>query len=310
MKPIHFEQLLQQLERAGTLTPAKANIVRQRKRDDPDALVSEIMRDIDKLNQTQFMSLLHVEFGSEYLPPEYLRALQPSAQSLARVSSAQAQELAIFPLEYDADKNRLLLLTAYPFNLHVLDELESNLGVAHLQLAFTDEETLGQLHQKYYIGADATFSTGEDDTAFDIGADSDEEAFPGIYGASVANYFDKADAMQAADVSTPAEESGVRGSLSELGLIDMLQALAHGRKTCALFLESGDWYGNIYLEDGNVVHAETNSQKGEEAVYEILGHSTGHFEIVKRTYNGPKTMNENVEGLLLEGLRRQDEATR
>lgn len=310
MKPIDSEKLLGQLLRTAALTPAKAKIVRERKRDDPEALVSEIVRDINRLDEGQFMNLLHAEFGSEFMPPEHLRALQPSAQALARVSSAQAQELAVFPLEYDADKDRLLLLTAYPFNLHVLDELESNLGVANLQLAFTDEETLGQLHQQYYIGAETMLGEGGEDTAFDIGADSDEEAFPGIYGESVASYLAKADPVGAEAGAASEDAGGVRGSLSELGLVDMLQALAHGRKTCALFLESGGWYGNIYLEDGNVVHAETDSKKGEEAVFEILAHPTGHFEIVKRTYSGEKTMNDNVEGLLLEGLRRQDEARR
>lgn len=306
MKPLPHESFIAGLMRAGTLSSAKADAVCQRKDEDPELLVSEILRDMDQLDWEAFMGLLAAEFRTEAMPAEYLRAMQPDAAVIARIGSAQAQELAIFPLDYDAAKNRILVLTAYPFNLHVLEDLEATLGVDELQVAFCDEETLATLQRLFYIGNENLFEAGDDEQAFDIGAASDEEAFPGIYGDAVADYLYSAEP----ETSEGEADEGVRGSLSELSLFDMLQALAHGRKTCALFLESGGWYGSIYLEDGTVVHAETPTQKGEEAFYEVLGHQTGHFEIVKRTFSGEKTLNDGVEGLLLEGMRRQDEGNR
>ncbi|RMF14566.1 MAG: DUF4388 domain-containing protein [Candidatus Dadabacteria bacterium] len=309
MKPVDAQEFLARLEQAGVIDAAQADQVRDLLQERPELLVSEAVRDVIGLDLAGFMPLLAAEFGTEYLPAEQLAALEPTPDALELIDSARAQTLAVFPLSYEADRGRLLVAMAYPFNAHVLGELETELGVPEVQVVFCDEDQLAELHHRYYIGEEDLFAAPDGEEGFDIGALSDEEAFPGIYGDAVANYLYDEPVADDGGAATE-EDSGVRGSLSDLGLVDMLQALGQSRKTCALFVSRGDWYGNMYLEEGFVIHAETPERQGEEAVYEILQQQEGHFELIKRTWSGEKEMLQNVEALLLEGMRRFDEANR
>jgi ActR/RegA family two-component response regulator len=73
---------------------------------------------------------------------------------------------------------------------------------------------------------------------------------------------------------------GVSGSLSEMGLPELIQVLWHGRKTCSLQITSDDATGEIHLQDGKIVHAFWGDEIGENAFYRMVAlRENGNFQV-------------------------------
>jgi DNA-binding response OmpR family regulator len=103
---------------------------------------------------------------------------------------------------------------------------------------------------------------------------------------------------------------GVSGALSEMSLPDMVQVLWHGRKTGSLKIRSGSNTGEIHFVEGAVYNALYSTLRGEEAFYAMLGLSDGDF-VLDPNFRAPQqVVQQSPEALLLEGMRRQDEAGR
>lgn len=312
MKPTDSEAFLTRLQQIGLLSADDAAEVRRLLDEESTLLVSEAVRDLKKLPRPDFLQLLCDEFGSEYVPPDLLEQWPVRAAAIELVPSPMAHELAVFPLDYDAARNRLLILTAHPFNPHVLDELRDLVEVDDIEITFCSEADLAAMLRRGYIGVEEGLDPGDEEAVFDIGAASDEEAFPGIYGSSVADFLwqDDSEFADGEGGGASSHSEGIRGSLADMGVVELLQPLGQNRKTCSLFVEQGEAHGAIYLQDGMVIHAEQGDLQGAEAVYSILGWADGQFEILLRPWSGDPSMMESVEGLLLEGMRRMDEANR
>ncbi|HEV8549013.1 MAG TPA: HD domain-containing phosphohydrolase [Polyangiaceae bacterium] len=103
---------------------------------------------------------------------------------------------------------------------------------------------------------------------------------------------------------------GVSGSLSEMGLPDMVQVLWHGRKTGALKIRSQAGSGEIHFVNGNIYNALFGTQRGEEAFYAMLALAQGDFVLDPNFVAPQELFNKSPEALLLEGMRRLDEAQR
>jgi response regulator RpfG family c-di-GMP phosphodiesterase len=100
---------------------------------------------------------------------------------------------------------------------------------------------------------------------------------------------------------------GVSGSLTEMGLPDMVQVLFHGRKTGKLRIRSGDEDGEIHFLKGAIVNALWQGESGAGAFYRLLALSEGDFQL-DPGFKPPETLiTDAVETLLLEGMRRLDE---
>jgi DNA-binding response OmpR family regulator len=97
------------------------------------------------------------------------------------------------------------------------------------------------------------------------------------------------------------------GSLSDMGLVDLLQTVDNSKKSGVLYLTSGDQRGAIYVRDGNVVDAELGALHGERALYRALVFSDGSFEIDFRDVRREDMIRVSTQGLLMEGMRRVDE---
>jgi response regulator RpfG family c-di-GMP phosphodiesterase len=103
---------------------------------------------------------------------------------------------------------------------------------------------------------------------------------------------------------------GVSGSLTEMGLPDMVQVLAHGRKTGSLKIRAQGEAGEIHFVQGNIYNALWAKLRGEEAFYAMLALTEGDF-VLEPTFVAPQqVIAQSAEALLLEGMRRQDEAGR
>ncbi len=105
--------------------------------------------------------------------------------------------------------------------------------------------------------------------------------------------------------------SKVRGSLAQMNVIDLLQSLEMGRKSCALSLASGDERSVLFFSDGQINDAKYGTVTGDEAVYKTLRWGdSGQFEIDFSSTSPAQTTTRSTQGLLMEGLRLLDEASR
>ncbi len=104
------------------------------------------------------------------------------------------------------------------------------------------------------------------------------------------------------------DRKGFEGRISDFQLSDLIQMNCLGRLTNALHIEKGLQKAIIYFEDGNITHCEVGDLQGEEAFYEIISWDGGTFQ-VERSVKAPKeTIIVGWQSLLMEGLRRADEA--
>ena len=101
---------------------------------------------------------------------------------------------------------------------------------------------------------------------------------------------------------------GVKGRLKDMSLVDIIQIFNAERKTVAVHLGSDLGYGRVYIKDGAIVHAAYREFTGPDAFFQLLAWHDGEFEVEPDAPAPERTINESPEGLILEGLRRLDEA--
>jgi CheY-like chemotaxis protein len=102
----------------------------------------------------------------------------------------------------------------------------------------------------------------------------------------------------------------LRGSLVQMNVIDLVQSLEMGRKSCLLAMTNGDDRCEIYFNQGQAKHAVYGSTTGDEAVFKVLRWTDGTFQIDFNGKSEQETTTLNTQGLLMEGLRLLDEAQR
>jgi DNA-binding response OmpR family regulator len=105
-------------------------------------------------------------------------------------------------------------------------------------------------------------------------------------------------------------DSVLRGSLAQMGVLDLLQSLDMGRKTCSLTLANNGDNCKLFFTEGQINHALYGKLKGDEAVYKVLTWTEGNFEIDFKGASQEQTTTQSTQGLLLEGLRLLDESNR
>lgn len=105
-------------------------------------------------------------------------------------------------------------------------------------------------------------------------------------------------------------ESVLRGNLAQMNVMDLLQSLDMGHKTCSLVLTNNGDRCQLFFTDGQINHAAYGELKGDEAVYKVLLWTGGNFEINFSGSSQEQTTTRSTQGLLLEGLRLLDESGR
>jgi CheY-like chemotaxis protein len=105
-------------------------------------------------------------------------------------------------------------------------------------------------------------------------------------------------------------ETVFRGSLAQMNVIDLLQSLELGRKTCSLTLTNGNERCELFFTEGQINHGIYGDMKGDDAVYKVLTWTGGNFQIDFEVQNLEQTITRSTQGLLMEGLRLLDEANR
>jgi hypothetical protein len=98
-----------------------------------------------------------------------------------------------------------------------------------------------------------------------------------------------------------------QGSLAELHLPDIVQLMSVSGKTGVFHLQDGALKGEIYLKDGQIVHAQLDDAQGEEAVYALAIWNRGEFRFEAGTSTELHTITKSNTNLLMEAARRLDE---
>jgi hypothetical protein len=98
-----------------------------------------------------------------------------------------------------------------------------------------------------------------------------------------------------------------QGSLAELHLPDIIQLISVSGKTGVFHLTDGALKGQIFLNEGKIVHAEIDDASGEEAVYALAIWSQGEFRFDPGVATEVRTISKSNTNLLMEAARRLDE---
>jgi CheY-like chemotaxis protein len=109
---------------------------------------------------------------------------------------------------------------------------------------------------------------------------------------------------------TAPSDGVVRGNLSQMNVIDLMQSLEMGRKSCRLTLTNAGEKCDVFFAEGQVKHATYGSLVGDEAVFKVLRWTGGNFQLDFEGKTDKETTQLNTQGLLMEGLRLLDESQR
>jgi CheY-like chemotaxis protein len=109
---------------------------------------------------------------------------------------------------------------------------------------------------------------------------------------------------------TAPSDGVVRGNLSQMNVIDLMQSLEMGRKSCQLKLNNESEKCEVFFVEGQVKHATYGSLLGDQAVFKVLRWTGGNFELNFEGKTDQETTQLNTQGLLMEGLRLLDESQR
>ena len=95
------------------------------------------------------------------------------------------------------------------------------------------------------------------------------------------------------------EKKGFMGTISDFQLSDLIQMNCLGRMTTALQIKAEENEGEIFIGDGNIVHAQCGEKEGEDAMFEMLAWEGGNFS-TERGKRAPKeTIIKGWQSLLL-----------
>jgi CheY-like chemotaxis protein len=104
----------------------------------------------------------------------------------------------------------------------------------------------------------------------------------------------------------------IQGRLEEMSMIDLLQSLEMGQKSCRLLVQKGTERGELYFTSGQCRDAKIDNLVGDDAVMKVVLWTEGEFEIDFNAANASTatTTTRTTTGLLMEAMRLLDEANR
>lgn len=108
-------------------------------------------------------------------------------------------------------------------------------------------------------------------------------------------------------------DTAFSGNLSHMDLPGVVQMLTHTRQSGSLYVNADLIDGIILFENGNITHAESGDEVGDEAVMQIVRHcngmETGSYKFLPGESAVTRTVLRSATELMLQALREVDEAT-
>jgi CheY-like chemotaxis protein len=104
----------------------------------------------------------------------------------------------------------------------------------------------------------------------------------------------------------------IQGRLEEMSMVDLLQSLEMGQKSCRLQVRKGSDRAELYFASGQCRDAKMGELNGDDAVFKVVLWNEGEFEIDFNAANASTatTTTRSTTGLLMEAMRLMDEANR
>jgi CheY-like chemotaxis protein len=102
----------------------------------------------------------------------------------------------------------------------------------------------------------------------------------------------------------------IQGRLEEMSILDLMQSLEMGQKSCQLTVRRGGETAELFFATGQCADARLGATEGEEAVYQVVRWPDGEFEIDFNGSPARTTISRTTTGLLMEALRLMDENQR
>lgn len=119
------------------------------------------------------------------------------------------------------------------------------------------------------------------------------------------------DRLQLEKLQNRAVRPGViQGRLEEMSILDLMQSLEMGQKSCRLTIRHGDDACELFFSTGQCTDAKLGSVEGEAAVFQAVRWGDGEFEIDFNAGPTRSTISRTTTGLLMEALRLVDEEQR
>jgi len=101
------------------------------------------------------------------------------------------------------------------------------------------------------------------------------------------------------------------GDLSAMSFPDLVGIIEMSRRTGVVSIVSPSAVGEVYFDEGRVVHARCGNLAGPEAFYRFVAEPEGHFEFAPGLVaDCPRTIRGGATALIMEGARRFDDARR
>jgi hypothetical protein len=97
-----------------------------------------------------------------------------------------------------------------------------------------------------------------------------------------------------------------------MSMIDLMQSLEMGQKSCRLVVQKGAERAELYFSGGQCRDARSADIEGDDAVYRVVLWTEGEFEIDFNAGNASTrtSTTRTTTGLLMEAMRLMDEASR
>ncbi|MBO6933900.1 MAG: DUF4388 domain-containing protein [Deltaproteobacteria bacterium] len=262
-------------------------------------------------------------------PAEALNAMQGFAESLFDPSLVRLlRELAIGDLERKllAERRTILLVDPDPDETTVLD-IRLSAGGYDVRVARdgsdaldkVDQHTIDAIVSEVQLGGTDGFAMMEKLQAkgfqgpiLFLTSKGDRESVNRGFALGAADYLVKPASPEVVvakvrQLLSSGAGRGIRGSLSEMALPDVVQVLGNGRKSGKLVVRGNGKSGELYFREGHVWDASIGGERGEEAFYALMRIDDGEFSLDPTQLPSTRLIEVPTETLLLEAMRRVDE---
>ncbi|KQC14569.1 MAG: hypothetical protein APR63_05550 [Desulfuromonas sp. SDB] len=98
-----------------------------------------------------------------------------------------------------------------------------------------------------------------------------------------------------------------RGRVKGMNLATFLQIIGMEKISYTLTVTRGKDFGNLYIKDGELIHAETKNKKGMEAAMDIITWDGVTIDLIDNCNFKGNTINMALENILLQAYKTKDE---
>lgn len=93
-------------------------------------------------------------------------------------------------------------------------------------------------------------------------------------------------------------QEGFNGSIDRAGIRELVELNCSNKRSSALWISRKEESGAIYFRDGDIIHAECGSLKGERAFFNILNWNKGTFKVDYNILATKRTISRDWKTLL------------